>query len=158
MQVTSELRRTDRRATDPQHLLYAAAKIIRLRVSSCLSVAFKSVGIDTKITKENIQSEEFINNCIETNLAFLRCIPNSAWYWSDRKRSLFAMIRQLGSPTAFLTMSANETGWTNLLKLLHKLKNNGIDVSDDFIKEINYVEKAKLVNDDAVTCAIFFNK
>ena len=33
MQATSELRRTDRRATDPQHLLYVAAKIMRLRVS-----------------------------------------------------------------------------------------------------------------------------
>ncbi|XP_039970108.1 uncharacterized protein LOC120782016, partial [Bactrocera tryoni] len=32
MQATSELRRTDRRATDPQHLLYIAVKIMRLRI------------------------------------------------------------------------------------------------------------------------------
>lgn len=56
-EANSELRRTDRRATDPQHLLYMAAKIMRLRVSSSMSVAFKHVGYETKITKEDIQSE-----------------------------------------------------------------------------------------------------
>ena len=33
MQATSELRRTDRHGADPQHLLYLAAKIMRVRVS-----------------------------------------------------------------------------------------------------------------------------
>nr|XP_037874150.1 uncharacterized protein LOC110384711 isoform X16 [Bombyx mori] len=158
MQATSELRRTDRRATDPQHLLYIAAKIMKLRVSGCVNVAFKHVGQGTSITKDTIESEEYINNCLETNLAFLRCIPNSAWFWSDRKKDLFAMIRQLGPPTAFMGLSANETGWENLLKLLYKLKNEGAEISDKFLAEISYMYKAQLVNEDAVTCAIYFNK
>lgn len=158
MQATSELRRTDRRATDPQHLLYLAAKIMRLRVSQCVSVAFKHIGQGTSITKETIQSEGYINNCLETNLAFLRCIPNSAWFWTNRKKDLFAMIRQLGAPTAFMTLSANETGWKDLLKLLYKLKNEGADISDEFLEEMSYVHKAQLVNEDAVTCAIYFYK
>lgn len=80
MQATSELRLTDRRATDKQHILYIAAKITRLRVSKYVSVAFKHIGQGTSITKETIQSEGYINYCLETNLAFLRCIPNSAWF------------------------------------------------------------------------------
>ena len=158
MQATSELRRTDRRGADPQHLLYLAAKIMRVRVSQSVTIAFKHFGYNTTITKEQIQSENYINHCLETNLAFLRCIPNSAWYWADRKKDLFAMIRQLGAPTAFMTLSANETGWINLVKLLYKLKNNEMDVSDEFISNMNYVHKAKLVNEDSVTCAIYFNK
>ena len=90
MQATSEIRRTDQRGIDPQHLLYVAAKIMRQRVSSCLGVAFKHVGHDTNITKKDVQSEDFIHNCLERNLAFLRSVPNSAWYWSDRKKNLFA--------------------------------------------------------------------
>ena len=157
MQATSEIRRTDRRGTDPQHLLYMAAKLLRHRVSQSIGVAFKHVGKDTKITKADIQSEEFINNCIETNLAFLRCIPNSAWYWADRKRDLFAMIRQKGAPISFMTLSANETGWEDLLKILYKLKNNE-QLSDEYLKAMSYVQKAKSVNKDAVTCAVYFNK
>lgn len=131
---------------------------MRLRVSRCVNVAFKCVGQGTSITKETIQSEEYINNYLETNLAFLRCIPNSAWFCSDRKKDVFAMIRRLGPPTAFMTLSANETGWENLLKLLYKLKNEGTEISDEFLAEMSYVHKAQLVNEDAVTCAIYFNK
>lgn len=53
MPATSEIRRTDRRATDPQHLLYVAAAIMRHRVSSCFSVTLKHVGQNTKITKHH---------------------------------------------------------------------------------------------------------
>lgn len=101
MMATSELRRSDRRGVTPHHLLYMAMKIMRLRVRDSLTVAFKHVGKDTNITKEQIQSENYIQGCIESNLAFLRSIPNSTYYWSERKRDLFAMIRQLGKPTVF---------------------------------------------------------
>ncbi|XP_074105542.1 uncharacterized protein LOC141531548 isoform X2 [Cotesia typhae] len=107
---SSELRRKDRREVDPYHLLYMAVKIMRLRVRDCLTIAFKHVGTDSNITKEQIQSEDYIHNCMESNLAFLRSIPNSVWYWSSRKKDLFAMMRQLGKPTAFMTLSANEIG------------------------------------------------
>lgn len=40
-------------------------------------------------------------------------------------------MRQFGAPTAFMTLSANETGWTDLLKLLYKLKNNGVEINDE---------------------------
>ena len=122
MIATSELRRSDRRAVTPYHVLYVAMKIMRLRVRDSLTVAFKHVGKDTKITRKQIEDEDYINNCVETNLAFLRSIPNSMWYWADKKKNLFAMIRQFGKPTVFLTVSANEIGWTDLLQLLYKLK------------------------------------
>lgn len=80
MMASSELRRKDRRGVDPYHLLYMAVKIMRLRVRDCLTIAFKHVGKNTNITKKQVQSEEYIHNCIESNLAFLRSIPNSVWY------------------------------------------------------------------------------
>lgn len=101
MMATSELRRSDRRGVTPHHLLYMAMKIMRIRVRDSLTVAFKHIGKDTNITKEQIQSENYIQGCIESNLAFLRSIPNSTYYWSERKKDLFAMIRQLGKPTVF---------------------------------------------------------
>lgn len=45
-------------------------KIMRLRVRDTLSIAFKFVGKDTK----QIESEDYINNCIESNFAFMKCI------------------------------------------------------------------------------------
>lgn len=67
------------------------------------------------------------------------------------------MNRQLGKPTFFITLSSNETGWPKLIQTLYKLKNN-IDLTLEQAQNLHYIEKAKLVNEDAVTCAIYFNK
>ena len=158
MMASSELRRSDRRAVTPYHLLYMGMKIMRTRVRDSLTVAFKHVGKDTKITRKQIEDEQYIHNCIETNLAFLRAIPNSTWYWMERKKDLFAMIRQFGKPTVFLTVSANEIGWNDLLQKLYKFKHNGEDISKEFAELLHYLEKTTLVNEDAGTCAIHFNK
>lgn len=101
MMATSELRRSDRRGVTPQHLLYLAMKMMRIRIRDTLSIAFKHFGKRTTITKEQIVSGDYVKGCIESNLAFLRLIPNSAYYWSETKKDLFAMIRQYGKPTVF---------------------------------------------------------
>ncbi|GFV40607.1 serine--tRNA ligase [Trichonephila clavipes] len=128
---------------------------MRLRVRDSLTVAFKHVGKNANITRQQIESEECINGCIENNLVFLRAIPKSTCYWSEPKRDLFSMIRQLGKPTVFLTMSANEIGWTGLLQLLYKF---GREISKEVAAQLKCIEKSTLVNEDAVTCAIYFNR
>ncbi|GBP96341.1 hypothetical protein EVAR_95634_1 [Eumeta japonica] len=153
----SELRRSDRRGVTPRHLLYLAMKIMRLRVSENISIAFKHIGHGINITKDQILSSDYFNGCMESNLAFLKLIPNSVQYWESRRKDLFAMIRQLGKPTVFLTMSANEISWKWLLKTLHKLK-YGTEITDLEIDQLHYKVKAELINEDAVTCAIYFNK
>lgn len=83
---SSEIRRVDRRAVTPEHLLYMGMKELRLRVSKAVNIAFKHVGHDTKVTKEQIQSPEYLYQCYEKNLAFFKTIPNSNIYWMEKKR------------------------------------------------------------------------
>ncbi|XP_049819970.1 uncharacterized protein LOC109605143 isoform X2 [Aethina tumida] len=157
MMATSELRRSDRRAVTPQYLLDLAMKIMKIRIRDSLSIALKHVGKGTTVTREQIESQDYLLSCIESSLAFLRTIPNSAYYWAERKKDLFAMIRQYGKPTVFFTISANEIGWPKLLQLLHNLKNNS-QISVEDAAELNFIEKSTLISEDAVTCAIYFNK
>ncbi|GFQ75911.1 ATP-dependent DNA helicase [Trichonephila clavata] len=82
MIATSELRRSDGRAVTPYHVL-CDDTIMRLRVRHSLTIAFKHVEKDTKITRKQIEYEDYINNSTETNLVFLKSIPNSMWYWAD---------------------------------------------------------------------------
>uniref|UniRef100_A0A0C9Q9F9 ATP-dependent DNA helicase n=1 Tax=Fopius arisanus TaxID=64838 RepID=A0A0C9Q9F9_9HYME len=155
--VTSELRRTDRRGVTPQHLLYMAMKIMRMRVHDALSATSKFVGKDWNAVREHMFSEEYLNHSLETNLAFLKCIPNSSWYWAERKRDLFTMLRQLGKPTMSLTLSTNETGWLPLIQLLYRLK-HGVEISERQASQLDLVDRSLLVNEDTVTCAIYFSK
>lgn len=61
---------------------------------------------------------------VDDGFRMLKNIRSSPAYWEDKKKNLLAMIRQLGVPTFFLTLSANETKWPELLVLLNKLAHN----------------------------------
>lgn len=155
MMATSEIRRKDRRGVTPQHILYMAMKILRMRVVEGMFHTFKTSST-VNVTRAMLNDKEFIRDCMEKNLSFLKSIPNSMQYWQDRKRDLFAMMRQLGKPTVFLTLSANEIRWPGLLSVLHRLSDSYKDVQN--VEALSRSMRCHLVNEDPVTCCIVFNK
>jgi hypothetical protein len=59
-------------------------------------------------------------NIEATARAILSNIRGTPAYWADAASDLFAMLRSIGPPTWFLTLSANELGWDDLvLALMH---------------------------------------
>ena len=66
------------------------------------------------------------------------------------------MIRQLSLPTWFMSLSAADTRWTDLLRMLAKL-NDGIEYSEKEIDKMTWQEKTKLVQKDPVTCSRYFD-
>jgi len=65
------------------------------------------------------------------------------------------MIRQLGEPTAFMTLSANEVKWPHLIQILHTLNDYYKDVDPSCF---NRSMRSTLVNEDPVTCCIYYKK
>lgn len=86
----------------------------------------------------------------------LRNLRGSPAYLESAKKDLFAMIRQLSIPTWFCSLSAAESRWTDLLKILGKLVNEK-DYTDDDIENLTWQEKCKLIKSDPVTCTRYFN-
>lgn len=157
MLATSEIRRRDRRGAKPEHILYMAMKVMCFRVYQGTESKFKCTGA-ANITRAMLNDPLFMETCSERNLSFLSTIPNSAQYWQHRKRDVFAMIRQLGKPTMFMTLSASETRWPELLKILTKLSaEHNIDLTDP-IQQLTALQRATLVSDDPVTCCVYFHK
>ena len=157
----SEMRRRDRRGVTPQKVLYMAMKILRLRVRDGIQNMFRCLRSTQHITRDMIEDREFVERMIDTNQAFLKSIPNSAQYWASRKKVLFAMIRQLGRPTAFMTLSANEIHWPLLLRTLYRLSDEfngfGNDIGlNEIIDKLGGYKRATLVAEDPVTCAVYF--
>ena len=66
------------------------------------------------------------------------------------------MIRQLGNATWFLSLSAAETRWKHLLRVLGKLVDNCV-YSDDEISAMSWQKKSELIQKDPVTCARMFD-
>ena len=122
MSATSKIRRKYSQGVTPSHILYMAMKTLRLRVTEGLYTTFRRTKNIGKITKKIIEYESFIKKCLDNNLSYLKSIPNSMRYWCNKKKDLFAMLRQLGKPTLFITLSSSEYKWKNLLNILYKLK------------------------------------
>ena len=55
-----------------------------------------------------------------------------------------------------MSLSAADTRWTDLLKMLAKL-NDGIEYSEKEIETLTWQEKTKLVQKDPVTCSRYFD-
>ena len=86
----------------------------------------------------------------------LRTLRGSPPYWENTKKDLYAMIRQLGLPTWFCSLSAAETKWIPLLKVLGKLLKD-VTYTDEDIENMSWIEKSELIKKDPVTCARYFD-
>ena len=74
----------------------------------------------------------------------------------SKKNYIFAMIRKLSLSIWFMSLSATDTRWTDLLRMLAKL-NHGIEYSDKEVNDLTWQEKTKLAQKDPVTCSRYFD-
>ena len=88
-----------------------------------------------------------------SNLKLLRSSPD---YKQFCKRDLFAMIRQLGCPAFFLTVSSADTRWHELINMLSVVAGNG-PVSQETCNQMNYTQKSQMIVKDPVTCARYYD-
>ena len=72
-----------------------------------------------------------------------------------RKRDAFAMIRQLGFPSIFITQSVAKAKWKDLLKCLGKTVHNKEYTSEE-IDTMDYKTKCELIQGDSPTLVHFF--
>ncbi|KAL3252959.1 hypothetical protein MRX96_054723 [Rhipicephalus microplus] len=100
-----------------------AAKVMRFNVAE-KTMTFPTNATTDSFTRQQLESggREFLDDVLNRDLGFMRGIPNTIQYWQERRKELFAMIRQLGRPHVFLTLSASELHWDRLLETLERLR------------------------------------
>ena len=81
---------------------------------------------------------------------------SSPAYWQKVKEQLFGIVRQLGVPTLFLTFSACETWWPELIRSL-KINLDGTTLSDEEIYTMSWNDKVELIRMNPVLCARHFD-
>ena len=72
-----------------------------------------------------------------------RTIRNSPAYLNKRKKDVFAMIRQLGFPSLFISQSCAETKWPKLLRSLGQVIDNKT-YNDEDIESMDWKTKCRL--------------
>ncbi len=155
-----ELRSVDRRAAQSVPNIFFKLKKIQLKqISDKVNLALRKCNTKGKQmtaaeARDPSKQDSFVR--LDEGYYIFRQLRNSPAYLESRKKDVFAMIRQLGLPTWFKSMSAADTKWKDLLKMLAKL-NEGVEYSDSDIESLTWAEVTKLVRKDPVTCSRYFD-
>ena len=64
------------------------------------------------------------------------------------------MVKQLGAPTFFLTLSCADLRWNELISIIFKL--NRVDISDEEVDEMSYNKRCGTLNKNPVFVARHF--
>ena len=77
---------------------------------------------------------------------------SSLAFWELKKKELFSMIRQLGYPQIYLTVSAAEHLWKECIIMAEESQNKRIITEKDY-DELDWKYKKELIQKDPVTFA-----
>ncbi|KAK3108678.1 hypothetical protein FSP39_013177 [Pinctada imbricata] len=155
-----ELRSLDRRAAQSVPNIFFKLKKIQLKqISDKVHLAmrrYKTKGKTITASEARDQSTQDRIVPLDEGYYIFRQLRNSPAYLASKKKDVFAMIRQLGLPTWFMSLSSADTRWPFLLKALSKL--DGKILSDEDVNEMSWNQRSKLVQKDPVSCTRIFNE
>ncbi|XP_033764354.1 uncharacterized protein LOC117345389 [Pecten maximus] len=158
--VKWELRSIDRRAANSvPNLFFKMKKIQMKQISDKVYLALRRCkSKDRNVTVAEALNPTHIDKLVNLDEGFyiFRTLRNSPPYLEKRKKDVFAMIRQLGLPTWFGSLSAGDTRWHDLLRILGEL-NDKISYSKQQISNMTWIKKTQLVQKDPVTCTRYFD-
>ena len=99
----------------------------------------------------------YLEKILESHIGFrdLEKLRTSPDYIEGLRKKLFAMIRQLGPPTFFITLTSAERLWNPLIEALYKLNATRLNLPN--LKDLDSTHIAKLIRCDPVTCALYYN-
>ena len=86
--------------------------------------------------------------------SFMSSIKGIPAYWKKSLHQVLAMVKQLGTPKFFLTLSCAYLWWNELISIIFKL--NGIDIADKDTERLSYYERRDTLNKNPVLVARHF--
>lgn len=149
--IKHQIRNVDRRfARNTQNLFFKFFKLLLCKVYSAEQVQLRKAHA-THHDKHLLRDPSYLKQICNSDQAyrFIKNIPSSPAYWEVTKKQVLAMIRQLGIPSIFITVSPSEHKWPELIVLLKKSIDNE-EISEDDASNLPYLEKDRLLRSDPV--------
>ena len=122
--------------------------------------ALTTAGIAVKKSALNNDTVQTIREKMTTDPSFLRKVMayaaklrSTQQYWSQRCGELLDMVKQLGCPTIFFTLSAADYHWPDLFRLLLSLESDSRDPDD-----LSEKERRDFMHDNPDIVAYFLQK
>ena len=144
-------------ATNPEYPFFAQFIIEQKKVSDSINIALKKIHGQT-LTASQIRSIDAQNLqnliCQDQAYLFLRQIPGSPPYWQRFMYEVIAMVKQLGIPTWFMTLSCADLRWPELFQIIARTQ--GKNLTDEQVDALSYNERCSMLNFNPVLAAKHF--
>ncbi|XP_070538389.1 uncharacterized protein [Ptychodera flava] len=155
-----ELRHKDRRVAKSMPNIFFKLKKLQIKqIKDKATLCLRKCNLKgRKLTAGELQSPQNVDKIVRLDEGFrvLKTLRGSPPYWDSAKKDIFAMIRQLGIPTFFMSFSSAESKWIHLLKILGRTVHNK-EYTDDDVLNMSWNTKSELIKSDPVTCARHFD-
>ena len=117
---------------------------VAMRIRSSL-FGGANTGCDGCLTARQLLNDDLSENPELSDIcyAFMRNIRGTTAYWQRAKLDLFAMFRTLGPPTYFITLSADDMNWFDVMCVLSK--RDSMNLNDDHVRELSPGECSRLL-------------
>ena len=118
-------------ATNSEYLFFAQFVTEQKKVADSINIALKKIQ-GQPITASQIKSD--VNKlkslvCQDQAYLFLRQIPGTPPYWQKFMYEVVAMVKQLGIPTWFMTLSCADLRWPELFQVVARIQ--GRDITEE---------------------------
>ena len=110
-----------------------------------------------QFTAAQAKDKSFIDQFVRTNKAysFMKNVRGSPPYYQRTFYDLLAMIRQLGTPTWFFTLSAADMKWPDIIQTI--AKQYGVYYTDEDVAALSFEDKSNWLRRNPVTAARHFH-
>ena len=126
-------------------MFFAQFVIEQKKVSDSINIALKKIQ-GQPLTASQIKSD--VNKlkslvCQDQAYLFLRQIPGTPPYWQKFMYEVIAMVKQLGIPTWFMTLSCADLRWPELFQIVGRTQ--GKNLTEEQVAALSYVERCQML-------------
>ena len=144
-------------SSDADYIFFAHSIVQQLSLKEQINIAMKKVS-GTSITAKSLNEnfKEKVKQFVASDQAytFMNSLKGTPTYWKKFKSECLAMVRQLGIPQFFLTLSCADLRWNELVSIISKLDSANIAVKD--LNNISYHDRCAVLNSNPVLVARHF--
>lgn len=143
-------------ATNPEYLFFAQFIIEQKKVSDSINIALKKVHGHSVTAAQLRSNPQGLQNliCQDQAYLFLRQIPGTPPYWQKFMYEVVAMVKQLGIPTWFMTLSCADLRWPELFQIIAKMQRKKMTIEE--LDALSYNERCQMLNTNPVIVAKHF--
>ena len=151
----------NRFARNPEYIFFAQYVTEVYKINSGISIAMRIGNTSTpdgrEITASLLTDHEEVRKLIKRDQGykFLKQVRGTPAFWEKSKKDLFAMIRQLGIPTFFVTFSAADRRWSEITNAI--LDHLGRpQMTQEQHENMTWEEHCRIIMENPVIATIMF--